>query len=377
MSHCPTAYLDLTALHYNVAQLKKIAPNSRILAMVKSDGYGHGIERVSQTLATVVDGFGVSCLEEALKIKAIANGKVIVICKGFYCRDELNVIDHEGFETVIHNQHQIDILQKISLCNQLKVWLKVDTGMHRLGFAAEAAVKVYQQLLVNEKIAKPLRLMTHFAESGVENLKTKRQMACFEQAIAGLSGEKCLANSAAIMQWSGTRTDWIRPGISLYGISPILDETVEKITLRPVLTLTSRLMAIHNLKKGEAVGYGSTWVCPEDMSVGIVSIGYGDGYPRSAKTGTPVLINGVRCPLIGTVAMDMINVDLRLCPTAKLGDEVTLWGRGLPAEEVATFADTIPYVLNCGLTSRVRKICGQTPYNENEPATSRKNLGHC
>lgn len=355
INHPVIARIDLSALQRNLASVKNLAPQSKILAMIKRNAYGHGAVKVAETLAGKVGVFGVACVSEALELYAAGIKAPVVVLKGFFDVADLEIIDRCNFETVIHNQEQLGILAKAKLQHPLRVWLKIDTGMHRLGFHPEAAVIAYRELMNNELVTKPLRLMTHFSDADdITKNKTNEQMASFLKITQGLPGEYCAANSSAILNWEKTRVAWVRPGITLYGASPVQHLSATKLNLIPVMTLVSRILTIHNLKKGDTVGYGSEWVCPEDMRVGIVDLGYGDGYPRHAKTGTPVLLNGKRSGVIGRIAMDMINIDLRNHPEAKVGDEVILWGRGLPIEEVAASANTIPYELFCKLTSRVR-----------------------
>ena len=359
MSYPAVARIDLSALLHNLASIKKMVPQSKILAMVKGNGYGHGAVTIAQALVGQVAMLGVVCISEALKLYNAGINAPIVILKGFFDANDLAIIDRCKFATVIHNQTQLDILAQAKLQHPLHVWLKIDTGMHRLGFPLAVVKGAYQQLIANENVVKPVYLMTHLSDADdVTSAKTHAQVRYFHEVVAGLDGAFCIANSSAILNWREAHTEWVRPGITLYGVSPVASLPADKLGLIPVMTLVSRLITIHNLKKGDTVGYGSTWACPEDMRVGIVDIGYGDGYPRCIKTGMPVLIHGKKLPLIGRVAMDMINVDLRHCPEAKIGDEVILWGKGLPIEEVATFTDTVSYELFCRLTSRLHfQVC--------------------
>jgi len=236
--------------------------------------------------------------------------------------------------------------------------VKIDTGMHRLGFKPEALKIVLNGLNDFSWINGAPNLMTHFSDADdIGNAKTKKQATEFFNLTKEFSGVKSLANSAGIIGWPDSHADWVRPGIMLYGVSPMTGATGLEHDLKPVMTLQSELIVIHDLKKGDCVGYGSTWQCPEDMRVGVVSIGYGDGYPFAAKQGTPVLVGDQKVPLVGRVSMDMITVDLRTCLQAKIHDKVTLWGDGLPVEIIAKQAGTISYELLCGIAQRVRSIC--------------------
>jgi alanine racemase len=229
--------------------------------------------------------------------------------------------------------------------------------MHRLGVKPEQVADLRGRLSRCASVRQPVGLFTHFASADEpDSDQTRDQLAQFERATAGLAGERSIANSAAILVWPESHSDWVRPGIMLYGVSPFAERTAAAFDLQPAMTLTSRLIAVNHYRKGDAIGYGASWRCPEDMPVGVVAIGYGDGYPRHAVSGTPVLLNNCRVPLVGRVSMDSISVDLRSQPDAAAGDPVVLWGRGLPVEEIATHAGTIPYELLCRLTTRVRFI---------------------
>jgi len=236
-------------------------------------------------------------------------------------------------------------------------WLKIDTGMHRLGFAPEAAAAAYARLRDCRAVAGPPRLMTHLANADDRaDAYTEDQLARFDTATADLTGPRSIANSAGLLGWSAAQRDWVRPGIMLYGVSPFSDTEAGALGLRPVMTLHSELIAVNHYRRGDAIGYGGTWACPEDMPVGVVGIGYGDGYPRHAVSGTPVLLNGRTVELVGRVSMDMICVDLRTQPRARVGDPVVLWGQGLPVEVVADHASTIGYELLCSVTQRVTLV---------------------
>ncbi|MFI3187242.1 MAG: alanine racemase, partial [Methylococcaceae bacterium] len=241
--------------------------------------------------------------------------------------------------------------------NKRSVWLKIDTGMNRLGFKPIDFKAAHQRLSQCPIIKQPVNLMTHFANADVINdAKTLTQIKLFNETVAGMPGERSLANSAGILGWQPSLSDWVRPGVMMYGISPFSESTGQQLGLKPVMELHSRLIAVKQIEAGDTVGYGGSWICKKSTTMGVVAIGYGDGYPRYVKTGTPVLVNGQRVPLIGRVSMDMITVDLGIQTDAKSGDPVTLWGEALPVEEIAQWADTIPYTLVCGVTQRVRLV---------------------
>jgi len=353
-SYNTTAYIDLTALRNNVQIIKKLAPNSSILAMVKRNAYGHGSVQIAKAIQAQVNAFGVACLNEALTLYNAGIDKPILLLKGFYTIDELKIIDKFSFETVIHTEEQLNILESINLNNKLNVWLKINTGMNRLGFNMYEVDKTYNRLINNPFVFKPLRFMTHFSDADTpSSTKTDQQFESFQKIISNFSGETCIANSAATLIHHQMQTDWIRPGISMYGISPFIEKPITNIGFKPIMTLKSRIIAIHELNAGETVGYNSTWKATDKTKVGIVNIGYGDGYPRHIQQDTPLLFNGQRCVVIGKVAMDMLTVDLSSQPNVKVGNEVTLWGPELPIHEIATKAGTIPYELVCQLTGRV------------------------
>jgi len=353
MSRAACAIIDLEALKHNLSRVKAFASSQKIIAMIKADAYGHGILRVATALEHA-DAFGVACLEEAQILRHAGIKNTIILMEGFFKADELTIIDQLNLDVVIHDSYQLEILNQIQLEKPLNIWLKIDTGMHRLGFSFEQAGEVWQQLSEHPNVAGEPKLMTHFAcADDVESPLTKQQIQKFQKATQSIKAEKSLANSAAILEWPQTHGDWVRPGIMLYGISPFLASRGQFYDLKPVMTLQSEIIAIHPIKKGDVVGYGATWQAPEDMLVGVVAMGYGDGYPRHAPSGTPILVNNQRVPLIGRVSMDMLTVDLRTVIEPKIGMAVVLWGKGLPVEEIAEHADTIAYELLCGITRRV------------------------
>lgn len=354
MSRGTVARIDLQALQHNFQQVRsRVDSNSKIIAMVKADAYGHGLLPVADALPEA-DAFGVAILKEALALRQAGITQSIVVMTGFSSVDELQQMVEHDLATVVHAPFQLDLLESVSLKAPLSVWFKIDTGMHRLGFSAAQVEDAYQRLLACKSVKKPLCVMTHLADAdNKENDFTQEQIRVFSELTDALDGAKSISNSAAIFSQSNPSADWVRPGIMLYGASPFAGSVGEKENLRPVMTLQSKLIAVKHLKKGDRVGYGCTWTCPEDMPVGVVAIGYGDGYPRHAKSGTPVLVNGVECPLVGRVSMDMITVDLRAQVDAKVGDVVTLWGEGLPVERIAEGVGTISYELLCQVTSRV------------------------
>lgn len=347
--------IDLAALQHNFKQIKCMAPGSAVMAMVKSNAYGHGLERIATALPDA-EALGVACSEEGSILRRAGVKNPIVLMEGLFDANELTLAEEHDFVLVVHEAIQIEMLEK-HVGKPFHVWLKIDTGMHRLGFEPSQAEKYYLRLMNCAAVKKPIGLMTHFAESdSLDRAPTLKQIEIFNQTTKNLTGPRTLANSAGIIAWPAAHADWVRPGIILYGASPFIGHRGVEHHLQPVMSLSSKLIAIHQLQKDDRVGYGGTWTCPEDMRVGVVGIGYGDGYPRHAQNGTPMLVNGRPCPLVGRVAMDMITVDLRTQPEAKIGDPVLLWGPGLPVEVVAEYSDTTGYELLTRITQRVRVV---------------------
>jgi alanine racemase len=349
----PRALIDHAALRANLTVARRHAPASRVWAVIKSNAYGHGAEQAAAALAEA-DGFALARVSEAVRLREAGVGKPLLVLEGAVCAEELEAADRHGLELALHHEEQLVLLEHARLSRPLRVWLKADTGMHRLGLAPERVAAVWERLAADRRIAAPIGLMTHLANADdVADPLTARQCARLAELARGRSAVLSIGNSAGILAFPEARTDWVRPGIMLYGSSPFAGRAAD-LGLRPVMTLRAPLIAVNRLSRGDAVGYGGTYVCPEAMAVGVVGIGYGDGYPRHAPTGTPVLIRGREVPLVGRVSMDMITVDLRGVPEAVTGDEATLWGEGLAVDCVAERAGTISYELLCGVTSRVR-----------------------
>ncbi len=345
--------IDRQALRHNLARVREAAPNSRVIAAVKADAYGHGLVTVAETLDQA-DGFAVARLEEGIALREAGIDRPIVVLQGVDTAQELAAAVAHDLQLCIHQEHQLALLELSPPGRPLDLWIKIDTGMHRLGFAPERARAVFEALNGASFLRAAPRLMTHLACADErDGERTAEQVGLFDTAVAGLDAEQSIANSAGVLAWPETHRDWVRPGIMLYGGTPFINGNAAQDGLEPVMTLTAPLFAINHIRRGEAVGYGATWVCPEDMNVGVAAIGYGDGYPRHASNGAPALVNGQRSRVIGRVSMDMVTLDLRGID-ARVGDEVVLWGKGLPIEEVAAAAGTISYELMCGVGSRVR-----------------------
>ena len=358
MSRTAIATIHLEALRHNLARVRAAAPGAKVMAVVKADAYGHGIERVCAALAGA-DAFGVSTFEEAERLRAAGLEQRIVLLSGFDDAGDFERMRRHRLEAVVHHEFQLRLLESLGQGTPLRVWLKLDTGMHRLGFAAATAGDAYARLRALACVDPDIGLMTHFASSeefGGE--QTRAQMQAFAEATARLSGDRSLSNSAAILGWPEAHGQWVRAGGALYGMTVAAGKTGADFGLRPAMTFSTRLLAVNQIARGEPIGYSATWRCPEDMPVGAAAIGYGDGYPRGAPSGTPVLVRGVRVPVIGRVSMDLMTLDLRGLPDARVGDPVVLWGTGLPVEEVAAHAGTIGYALTCAITQRVKFVVG-------------------
>lgn len=350
--------ISLAALHHNLRRVRAAAPAARVLAMVKADAYGHGARLVADALAEA-DGFGVALVEEGLELRAAGVRRPITVLEGVFSDREMTEAVHHHLDIVVHKELQLGYLERCRLTGPVNVWLKLDTGMHRLGFAPEEAEAAFRRIRA-ATVTGRIGLVTHFAcadepDSPLTDLQIRRFRAV--QALLAPGGEPLLTslcNSAGILAWPAAHGDWVRPGIMLYGSSPFAGQSAEQLGLRPVMTLSSRLIAVRDVAAGEAVGYGAAWTAERDTRIGIVGIGYGDGYPRTARNGTPVLVNGQRVGLAGRVSMDMIAVDLGDLPAAP-GDPCILWGEGLSVDEVAASAGTLSYELLCKVTARVRR----------------------
>jgi alanine racemase len=346
-------------LAHNLRRVRELAPRSKVMAIIKANGYGHGMVRVARALGGA-DGFGVASLEEAMCLRQAGVTHRILLLEGFFSTSELEMIQEHRLDVVLHHPSQLEALAQTRIVRPLQVWLKCDTGMNRLGFPIEHLRHWWERVQALPQVAPPVRLMTHLASADEpDKPQTCEQLGLFFPQVAGLNAELSIANSAGVLAWHESHVDWVRPGIMLYGISPFPLQSAEEYGLRPAMTMRTALIAVNQIESGARVGYGGTWTCPQRMPVGVAAIGYGDGYPRHAEPGTPVLVNGQRSALIGRVSMDMITLDLRSQPRARPGDPVILWGEGLPVEEVARHAGTIPYELVCRTTSRVAMVESQ------------------
>lgn len=347
------ATFDRSALRNNLAVARARAPDARVWAVVKANAYGHGLLRVADALASA-DGFALLDLDEAVRLRDAGVRKPILLLEGFFSLDDLAIVVEHGLAVVIHSEEQVDMLVSAGFPARIPLYLKLNTGMNRLGFSPEA-FGIALERLQGCRMAGEITLMTHFADADGER-GISEQLTRFTDATRGRALPQSLANSAALLRFPEARAGWVRPGIMLYGCSPFPAESAESLDLEPVMTLTSELLVVRNLEAGDRVGYGGSFVAPKRMRIGVVACGYADGYPRHAPDGTPVLVAGRRARIAGRVSMDMLTVDLTGIPEAAVGSPVTLWGEGLSADEVAAAAGTLSYELFCRLAARVPQI---------------------
>lgn len=351
-----TAQINRQALVNNVKKIKSKVPNSKLIAVVKANGYGHGAFAVANALKDLVEGFAVARIDEAMELRRDGVTKPIFLLEGFYNDEDLPFISKYNLYTAVHDFEQVEAIEKCNVTKPIHVWLQIDCGMHRLGSRNKAEVlEIKKRLEACKNVVQPIGLISHLsvADTPSETEYLQEEINFFFDVSKEFTGDVCLTNSAAIFDWPKSVTPWVRPGIIIYGISPFEDRDGPDLGLEPVMTLKARILTIHNLKKGDKVGYGAAYVAERDTRLGVVSCGYGDGYPRCAPNGTPVLINGRIVPTAGHVCMDMLFVDLGPDSKDKVGDEAILWGKSLPIEKIAKLCNTIPYELVCHVMPRV------------------------
>lgn len=343
------ALIDLSALRHNYLHARA-THGGRALAVVKANAYGHGAVQCARALAPDVDGFAVAFIDEALELRAAGIDKPILVLEGVFSSAELATAADESLWLVVHHEAQLEMLEGTKLAGPLHVWLKMNSGMNRAGFDADMLRAAWQRL-ANLPAIVSTTLMTHFARADEPHDDTTAvQIARFDSASEGLPGARSLANSAAILAWPAARRDWARPGIVLYGADPL---PAGEHGLRPVMTLQSEVMAVRELAAGDALGYGARFRAPAPMRIGLVAMGYADGYPRVVPDGTPVTVNGQHSRIVGRVSMDMLTVELSTLADAGIGSRVELWGAQVPVNRVAAAAGTIAYELLCNV-KRVR-----------------------
>jgi len=343
------AHINLNALENNF-QVARRATSARIMSAIKADGYGHGLMQVAEALAGT-DGYALLNIQDAVRLREAGYQQTILLLEGFFNAGELSLIAEYELASVIHTSEQVAMLDAYPRRGMLDVWLKINSGMNRLGFAPLQVAPVMAQLQHHQAV-RDITMMTHFANAD-ESRGIDAPLALFNNIAAHYRVPRSLANSAALLRYPASHGDWVRPGIMLYGASPFCDASAQQLGLKPVMTLSSCIMATHDLHIGDEVGYGGTFRAEREMRVGIVACGYADGYPRHATSGTPVWVDGHRSQTLGRVSMDMLCVELSNLPHANVGSRVVLWGDGMPIEEVAHAAGTVSYELMCALTPRV------------------------
>lgn len=349
--------IDKTALIHNLLKIRECAPDRKIIAMVKGNAYGCGLSAIVPTLEGRVDAFGVACIEECLAIRRLGSTTDCILFQGIFEPDEFNMLAQLNLQCVIHQKQQLQWLLATPQPKALKIWVKVDTGMHRLGFHPSEAVEVIETLRRCNWVDKDIGLMSHLANADrPQHADNDEQLSLFRQTAERLSGQLMLsmANSAAIYALPGAHFDAVRPGIMLYGISPFPERTGLELGLKPVMRFSSVISAIHHYPPYSPIGYGSTWHSREASIIGVVPVGYADGYPRHV-TDAHIWVNHCFAPVVGRISMDMLTVDLTHCPACKEGDEVELWGNHLPIETIAQSAGTIAYELLAQMTNRPRR----------------------
>jgi alanine racemase len=344
------AEIHPNAVRHNLELAKRRATGARIWAVIKADAYGHGIERIYPGLETA-DGIGLLDLNEAVRVRELGWAKPILLLEGIFTAEDVQIADRYRLTVAVHCDEQLALLSSHKPARPIDIYLKMNTGMNRLGFTPEAFRAAWERARECTNIGETT-LMNHFANA--DEGEVDWQMDRFDAATAGMPGQRCLANSAAVLWHPKTHRDWVRSGIVLYGASPTgMAKHIADVPLQASMTLRSELIGIQTLQEGETVGYGRTFTAPHTMRIGVVACGYADGYPRHAPTGTPVAVDGVTTRLVGRISMDMLTVDLTPVPAARVGSSVELWGDQIRIDDVASSAGTIGYELMCGLARRV------------------------
>ena len=358
MSRPTKATIDLQALHHNFQLAQSLAPQSKTIAMVKANAYGHGAIEVAEALSDIAPAFGVACIEEALNLRAAGISNPILLLEGTFSSDEVAIAAQHRFWLMVENHPQKDAILTANISHPVDVWLGVDTGMHRLGFQPADIADVYKALKASRNVSEQIVVSSHFAcADDLEKQTTDKQIECFDTCMpSDPNALSSLANSAAILAWPQAQRDWQRPGYMLYGGSPFRVAQKNADQLQAVMSFESAVISVRSIAAGESVGYTGNWTAQRESTIATITVGYGDGYPRQAPNGTPVLVNGQRCPLVGRVSMDMITVDVTDLPEARIGAAVELWGQTLSVDEVAQACGTIGYELLTRMPARVPRI---------------------
>lgn len=351
------ALIDLDSLHHNLSEIRRAAPQSQLMAVIKADAYGHGLETVCQAIHKQVDAFAVATIAEGIQCRQVQADKPVVVLSELWQQAQLQNFEQYGMHAVVHNEQQVKWLAEYR-GKPISVWIKFDSGMNRLGVDADAVSTIYKKLQ-NASGIKNIRLMSHLANADVVGDDfTSQQLAVFKRVADKIKCEKSLANSAGVMGWPATHFSWIRPGLMLYGAATCRPQgdKIPKFDLKPVMQLQARLIAVKTIAAEQPVGYDGIFRTRRVSKIAMVGLGYGDGYPRLEDARACVLIANQRAPIIGRVSMDMITVDVTELDSVKIGEQVTLWGHGLSIEEVAQWAGTIPHELLCKVTTRIPRL---------------------
>jgi alanine racemase len=344
------ATISLSALEHNLVVAKSKAPNSKVMAVVKANGYGHGLLNAAKGLRAA-DGFAILGLDEALALRAAGFKQTILMLEGFFSADELSAISEQSISIVVHSLKQVEMLESANLTAPISIHLKMNTGMNRLGFKPQDFELVLSRLKTCQNVAN-ITLMEHFATAD-ESLGIAKPLAVFKQATQVHQHPQSLANSAALLRFPEAHADWVRAGIMLYGTSPIAEDSAAKFNLKPVMQFTSEIISVQTLEAGESLGYGHRFTATQKMRIGVVACGYADGYPRHAPNGTPIAVAGKMTQTLGRVSMDMLFVDITAIPEAEIGAHVEMWGNQVSVDDVAHSAETISYELLCAVAPRV------------------------
>lgn len=355
MSRGIRARINRSALKHNLRRARELAPNSGIIAVIKADGYGHGLIETARSL-NESDAFAVESVEEGIRLRDSGFEQEVLLLSGFHERNDIDAIERWRLSPVIHDRWQVVALSQRQPAQSVNIWIKVDSGMHRVGFDPDDFPQILEMLeeLSNVQVR---GLLSHLANADdLSDNVTREQCRRFLEIARRQPYPLSLANSPGVLGWPETHLDWIRPGMMLYGCSPMKVETETDLDLRPAMTLEARIIATKNVGEGQAIGYGGTWVCESPTRVGVLACGYGDGYPRHAPSGTPVWVKGRPGTTLGRVSMDLMSIDLSRCENARPGDWVELWGTNVMASTVARQAGTIPYELVTGVTARVPRV---------------------
>ncbi len=358
MSRPTKALIDIQALQHNFQLAQSLVPDDQCLAIVKANAYGHGAVAVAKALEPMAPAFGVACIEEADELREAGISKPVLLLEGSFSQQDIVRAAGQNYWLMLTNQQQLDSLLTASLPKPVTVWLKVDSGMHRLGIRPETVGAFYQQLKACNHVCDEIVVATHLAcADELSSSFTDAQVKTFKDCVAGLNAPLSISNSSGLLAWPEARQQWNRPGYMLYGNAPFPEAHQHGDKLRHVMTLTSAVIAVRDVAVGESVGYAASWTATRPSTIATIAVGYGDGYPRQAPSGTPVIINGQRVPLVGRVSMDMITVDVTDQDSVAVGDDVVLWGQELTANEVAEWAGTIGYEILTRMPLRVPRVC--------------------